>query len=270
MPEYQTIKVTRNNACATIEFTPPILTHDKRDIPIRPGRHRELGIALEELRFDNEIRVVVITGQGDVFCMTAANHPHFHGHTPDKTWDGLQALQYTYQQIIEIEKPVIAKVNGGVKGWGSSLVFSCDFILAREDAVFCDHHLGMGDGNPPVGRPGAGIVPGDGGTIFVPLHMSPPLAREYLWLGKQLTGKELYERGCINAAVPAGELDQACDRMIDALLRRPPYALAFAKRAFNRFYAERFNLMFDIGYAYEMMNKEQNARYAEGRGEKTL
>ena len=47
MPEYQTIKVTRNNACATIEFTPPILTHDKRDIPIRPGRHRELGIALE-------------------------------------------------------------------------------------------------------------------------------------------------------------------------------------------------------------------------------
>ena len=69
------------------------------------------------------------------------------------------------QQIIEIEKPVIAKVNGGVKGWGSSLVFSCDFILAREDAVFCDHHLGMGDGNPPVGRPGAGIVPGDGGSI---------------------------------------------------------------------------------------------------------
>ena len=58
--------------------------------------------------------------------------------------------------------------------------------------------------------------------------------------------------------------------MVDALLRRPPYALAFAKRAFNRFYAERFNLMFDIGYAYEMMNKEQNARYADGRGEKTL
>ena len=160
--------------------------------PLRPGRHRELGIALEEIRFDNEIRVVVITGQDDVFCMTAPNHPHFHGHSPDKTWDGLQALQHTFQQIIEIEKPVIAKVNGGVKGWGSSLVFSCDFILAREDAVFCDHHLGMGDGNPPVGRPGAGIVPGDGGSIFVPLHMSPPLAREYLWLGKQLTGKELY------------------------------------------------------------------------------
>lgn len=270
MPEYKTIKVIRKNNCATIEFTPPMLVHDKNDVAPKPGRHRELGIALEEIRFDNEIRVVVITGQDDVFCMTAPNHPHFHGHSPDKTWDGLQALHHTFQQIIEIEKPIIAKVNGGVKGWGSSLVFSCDFILAREDAVFCDHHLGMGDGNPAVGRPGAGIVPGDGGSIFVPLHMSPPLAREYLWLGKQLTGKELYERGCINAAVPASELDSVCDRMVDALLRRPPYALAFAKRVFNRFYAERFNLMFDIGYAYEMMNKEQHERYAGGRGVETL
>ena len=93
-----------------------MLVHDKNDVSPKPGRHRELGIALEEIRFDNEFRVVVITGQDDVFCMTAPNHPHFHGHSPDKTWDGLQALQHTFQQIIEIEKPVIAKVNGGVKG----------------------------------------------------------------------------------------------------------------------------------------------------------
>jgi hypothetical protein len=66
------------------------------------------------------------------------------------------------------------------------------------------------------------------------------------------------------------ELDSVCDQMVDALLRRPPYALAFAKRVFNRFYAERFNLMFDIGYAYEMMNKEQHERYARGRGVETL
>ena len=89
MPEYKTIKVTRKNNCATIEVTPPMLVHDKNDVAPKPGRHRELGIALEEIRFDNEIRVVVITGQDDVFCMTAPNHPHFHGHSPDKTWDGL-------------------------------------------------------------------------------------------------------------------------------------------------------------------------------------
>jgi enoyl-CoA hydratase len=267
---YRSIKITQKKGVATIEFTPPMLVHDKNDRPVKPGRHRELGMALEELRFDNECRVIVITGKDDIFCMTAPNHPHFHGHTPHSTWDGLQALQYCFQQVIETEKPIIAKVNGGVKGWGSSLVFSCDFIVARQDAVFCDHHMGMGDGNPPVGRPGAGIVPGDGGTIFVPTHMSPPLAREYLWLGKQLTGKQLYDRGCINAAVPAKQLDKVCNELVDALIRRPPYALAFSKRTFNRAISERFNLMFDLGYAYEMMNKEQEGRYVNGRGLKTL
>jgi enoyl-CoA hydratase/carnithine racemase len=68
MAEYKTIKVTRQNSCATIEFTPPMLVHDKNDVSPKPGRHRELGIALEEIRFDNEIRVVVITGQDDVFA----------------------------------------------------------------------------------------------------------------------------------------------------------------------------------------------------------
>jgi len=269
MSTFNTIEVTRKDGCATIEFTSPLLVH-KDGEALRPGRHRELGIALDELRFDNEIRVIVITGKGDVFCMTGVNHPHFHGHTPDQTWDGMQALQHLFQQVIEIEKPIIAKVNGGVKGFGSSLVFACDFIVAREDAVFCDHHMGMGDGNPPVGRPGAGIVPGDGGTVFVPLSMPPALAREYLWLGKQLTGKDLYTRGCINEAVPADQLDAVCDKLVDALMRRPPYALAFSKRAFNRFYADRFNQIFDLGYAYEMMNKEQHGRYVDGRGEKTL
>ncbi len=269
MDDLRTIKVTRDGACATIRFSPPLLVH-KDGESLRPGRHRELGIALDRLRFDNEIRVIVITGEEDVFCMTAVNHPHFHGHTPDKTWDGLQALQHTFQLVIEMEKPIIAKVNGGVKGFGSSLVFACDFVIAREDAVFCDHHLGMGDGNPPVGRPGAGIVPGDGGTIFVPLNMPPAMARDYLWLGKQFTGRQLADKGAIAEAVPAGELDATCDRLVDALLRRPPYALAFSKRSFNRFYADRFNLMFDLGYAYEMMNKEQHDRYVDGRGTKTL
>jgi enoyl-CoA hydratase len=270
MTEYKSIEIRRNGAYATIVFTPPMLQHDEKDRPPRPGRHRELGMAINELRFDNAIRVIVVTGKDDIFCMTAPSHPRVSGHTPGGDWDAMQALQFTFQQIIEAEKPVVAKVNGGVKGFGSSLVFACDFIIAREDAVFCDHHLGMGDGSPPVGRSGAGIVPGDGGTVFVPLHMSPPLAREYLWLGKQLTGKQLYERGCINAAVPAGALDHAVDELVAALLRRPPHALAMAKRAFNRFYAERFNQIFDLGFAYEMLSFTEPDRIVDQRGVDTL
>ena len=149
---YKSVTITRKDGCATITFNQPMLKHDKNNAPPKPGRQRELGIALDELRFDNDIRVIVITGKKDIFCLVGTNHPHFHGHVPHNAWDHLQQLQHTFQQIVEIEKPVIAKVNGHVNGFGSSLVFACDFIVANEKALFWDHHLGMGDGNPPAGR----------------------------------------------------------------------------------------------------------------------
>ena len=270
MTEYKWIDIKREAGCATIQFVSPLLKHNPDGSPITPSSQRELGAALAELRFENDIRVIVITGKDDIFFTAGPTHPNFAGHTPDKTWEGLQSIHFTLQQIIEIEKPIIAKINGTCMGWGASFAFACDFIVACDDARFTDHHLGMGDGNPPVGRPGGGIVPGDGGSIFVPFHMTPALARDFLWLGRAFTGKDLFERGAISAAVPRPELDAECGRLIEALLRRPPYALAFSKRTFNRMFADRFNLMFDLGYSYEMLNKEQHGRYVNGRGTETL
>jgi len=100
--------------------------------------------------------------------------------------------------------------------------------------------------------------------------MSPPLAARVPVARQAVHRQAAYDRGAINAAVPAAELDAECDKLVDALLRRPPYALAFSKRTFNRIYAERFNLLFDIGYAYEMMNKEQHDRYGRWPRDKTL
>ena len=270
MTEYRTITVTRDGAAATIQFKTPLMVHDKNGIPPRPPALREIGMAISELRFDNQTRVIVITGKDDVFMSPAASHPNMRGHTPGADWDIMQALQYTLQQMVEAELPIIAKVNGLAKGFGASLVFACDFILAAENAVLCDHHLGMGDGEPPLGHAAAGIVPGDGGTCFVPLHLPPTVAREFLWLGKRFTGKQLYDRGVINEAVPSADLDATTNRMIAALLRRPPYALAMAKRAFNKPIAERFNSVFDLSWAYEMLNFTQEGKYVDGRGTTTL
>ena len=122
----------------------------------------------------------------------------------------------------------------------------------------------------PLGRADSGTAPGDGGTVFAPLHLPPPIAREYLWLAKQFTGAELARMGVINRAVPADHLDAAVREMCEALLRRPAYALALSKRAFNRFIAERFNLTFSLAHAYERLNFYQYGRYVDGRGEDKL
>jgi enoyl-CoA hydratase len=247
MPAFQTISVTRDDQIATI-------TIQSKDRKALTGPHVEIGAALAELRHDNAVRVVIITGSDDAFFLPPAASPKASGHTPGHDWDLTQGMHRTYQMILEMEKPVIAKVNGNAIGFGSSLAFACDFIVAREDALFCDHHLGMGK-SIQSGQNEFGSVPGDGGTVFVPLHMPPCMAKEYLWLAKEMR---------------ASELDARVDAMAKALLERTPYSLAFAKRAANRVYVERFNLTFDLAWSYELLNFFQHGQYVDGRGESRL
>jgi enoyl-CoA hydratase/carnithine racemase len=104
--------------------------------------------------------------------------------------------------------------------------------------------------------------------------MSPALAREYLWLGKQLTGKQLYDRGIINEAVPADQLDAKTDEIAQALLRRNAYALAMTKRVLNKPALAAFNSIHDAGLAYEFLNfymqTPQAKELGKGRGEQEL
>jgi len=262
MSEFNTITVSRNGQVATI-------TIQAANRKARTGPHVEIGAALSQLRFDNNVRAIVMTGNEDGFFLPPKDSPKASGHTPGLDWDLTQGMQRTYQTILEIEKPVIAKVNGNAIGFGSSLVFACDLIFADEKAVFCDHHLGMGK-TLQGGRSDFGSVPGDGGTVFVPLHMPPCKAKEYLWLSKELTGADLAAAGIINAAVPAAELDAKVDGVVRTLLERTPYSLALAKRALNKAYVEQFNKVYDLAWSYELLNFYQLGQSPDERGVKTL
>ena len=261
MSQYEQIRVERSGAAATIF----LLSREK--IQSKGGSHWEVGLALAELRFDRDIRVIVLTGDGDVFLAPPEGSPHpGRGiHQPGRDFDAIQGLQQTLDQFLQIEKPVIAKVNGNAIGWGSSLVFACDFIIAREDAIICDHHLAMGE-TVHGGSTEFGCVPGDGGTALVPLHMAPCITKEYLWLGREMTGRELADARIINAAVPGDQLDAKVESMVQALLRRTPHSLALSKRALNRLYLDTFNRLHDVSYAYELLNFYTYGRSKDERG----
>jgi len=258
MSEFNTISVAKAGQVATI-------TLQAANRKARTGPHVEIGAALSALRFDNTVRVVVITGDADGFFLPPKDSPKASGHTPGLDWDLTQGMQRTYQMLLEIKKPVIAKVNGNAIGFGSSLVFACDLIVAAEDAVFCDHHLGMGK-TIQGGRGDFGSVPGDGGTTFVPLHMPPCIAKEYLWLSKELTGADLARAGVINAAVSSAELDSRVDELCRSLLERTPHSLALAKRALNKHYIDHFNKTYDLAWSYEVLNFYQLGQSPDERG----
>ena len=169
---------------------------------------------------------------------------------PAAAWRVFSAIVRGHQALAEIEKPVIAKVNGPALGFGQSLAFACDLIVAQDDAVFMDHHIGAAI---PGRDQSYSNVPGDGGAALIPLFMTPPKAKEYLMLAKPYTGLELERMGLINYAVAADALDAKVDEMVQGLLAKGAYTLAWTKRLCNRHVVEQLNRVLDAGIGYEMV-----------------
>lgn len=177
---------------------------------------------------------------------------------PSDNWRNFGSLVRVHQAMCEIEKPIVAKVNGHAVGFGHSMVFASDIIVASEDALFMDHHMGgimniTEDGKEKHVGHDFSSVPGDGGAQLLPLYMSPAKAKEYLMLAEPHTAKELAALGIINYAVPAGELDAKVDEIVQKLLRKAAYPLAWTKRIVNRRVADQLNRSLDAGLAYEMV-----------------
>lgn len=249
----ETCRLAIDGQVATVTIIPP-----KKLVGGTSDLHWELGEVFSHLRGDNSVRVIVLTGEGDDFYAPMPGEfydtPELRAYVtdPPKAWKTFTGVLRTHQMMAEIEKPIVGKVTGNALGFGSSLVFACDLIVAREDAEIIDIHLAMGE--IKEGGPNFGIVTGDGGSSLVPLFFTPAKAKEFLMLAKPYTAAELAEMDVINYAVPAGELDRVVDDIVARLLRRSAYALAWTKRTCNRRVVDSLNMSLDAAAAYEMVN----------------
>ena len=194
---YETCTLEKQGPVATITIpAPKTLQGGTSDL------HWDLGEIFSDLRGDNEIRVVVLTGShGELYVPREAafyrsETARAYLSNPEGAWKTFTGVLRCHQAMAEIEKPIVARVPGHALGFGSSLVFACDLIVAVEDALFVDIHMGMGE--TEEGGPDFGIVPGDGGGSLVPLFMSPALAKEYLMLARRYRARELAQMGIIN------------------------------------------------------------------------
>ena len=254
--ELGSCSVTTAGQVATITIVPPLATGGA-------DLHWELGAVLSDLRDDLDVRVIVLTGTRDEFYVLPpteffADRANWDKRAdPEGAWKTFMGIVRVHQLMAEIEKPIVARVNGDAEAFGSSLVFASDLIVAVEDARVVDIHLAMDE--QPTG-PGFGLVAGDGGASLVPLFTSPARAKEFLMLSEPWTGADLAARGIINRAVPRGELDATVDELVARLLKRSAYALAWTKRIVNRRVVDALNSTLDAGVAYEMVNFLQLAR----------
>lgn len=275
MSDYLLLDIVRTGQIATIVLKR--LERPMREKAKTGGAQRaaEVARALTELRDDNSVRVIVVTGKEDVFTIPPSSYGH-HGN-PGGDWDIMSGVTRAVEALCTIEKPVIAKVNGHAVGFGANLVLGCDFIIAREDAIIADHHMSAGElfiDGELKGSAEHCMVTGDGGAVFAPLKMPMNVAREYLMLARPFTAKELAAMGVVNYAVPASELDAKTEEIAQRLLKRNAYALAMTKRVLNKQMLANFNLVHDAALSYEFLNfymqTPQAKALGEGRGEDRL
>jgi enoyl-CoA hydratase len=237
------------------------------------GGQAAVGVALDQLRWDKSVRVVVITGEKDGEFWLAPHPKHYDNPAqkdrvnPMRARAGQMAEGRRTPNAIEtlavIEKPVIARLNGDAFGFGQSVLWGCDMIVAREDALVADIHTGMGKVLDHKGElrgiPWA-VTPGDGAMAFFPLFLPPTKAKEYLFLSKTYTAKELEELHVFNYAVPLARLDEVTNELIDKLLAIPSSVLARTKRAANKLLVTQWNLVQDLAQAYEVLDLMDHSR----------
>jgi len=154
---------------------------------------------------------------------------------------GRQAKEIAFGQL-DLDKPLICRLNGHATGLGASLALLCDIIIAQENAKIGDPHV-------PVG-----LVAGDGGALIWPQLVGYAKARHYLFTGELITAAEAERIGLITKVVPEAGLDDAVYGLAERLAALPRKALQWTKTVTNLPLKALFQAHFDAGVGYESMS----------------
>lgn len=144
--------------------------------------------------------------------------------------------------LLEIEKPVIARVNGHAVGLGCTLALFCDVVFAAESARIGDPHVAVG------------LVAGDGGAVIWPQLVGFARAKELLMTGELLSATRAEAIGLINHAVKDAELDARVDAFCDRLLSGATEAIRWTKVTVNLELKRLAHALLDPGLAYESLS----------------
>ena len=188
--------------------------------------NREMALAfqdaLDDCQADQNVRVVVITGEGKAFCAGQ----DLKEVTDEKLNPGFKKiLDEHYGPIISkiraLEKPVVAAVNGVAAGAGANIALACDLVIAHEKALFIQAFSAIG------------LIPDSGGTFFLPRLVGFQKATALAMLGEKISANQAEELGLIYKALEEGEYEEYVNRISSRLAQMPTKALALTKQAFN-------------------------------------
>ena len=222
-PAYATLLTDIRNAVLTITINRPDALNALSSRVVEDLEHC-IGAVSEVLTNDDgawPVRGVIITGAGKAF-VAGADIREMTAMTPDEAHAYSSRMHQVTLAIEQLPVPVIAAVNGFALGGGCELAMACDLIYAVSTASF---------GQPEVSL---GLVPGFGGSVRLPHHVGPGLARELLFTGRRLSAEEAQSAGLVTTLFDTVEdlLDGAASTLA-LVARQSPAAVALVKQTLS-------------------------------------
>jgi len=215
--KYENIKIEIQDGIAWVMLNRP----EKRNA-MSPALHYEMDNALPRLEYDNDVKVVVITGAGGNFS-AGQDLKKFFRELEDNPLERREAQaaanRWRWERIYNYNKPTIAMVHGYCVGGAFMQLLACDFAIAADDAVFSLSEVNWG------------ILPGALVSKVVADAVLPRHALYYACLGEPFNGKEAVRIGMVNFSVPPKKLRAAVVDLAGRLMQKSPAVLKATKQA---------------------------------------
>jgi len=204
--------------------------------------------ALDTAAQDDGVRAIILTGEGRAFCAggdvrrlgdrsTGGEEPLPLTAFERRAW--LRRTQRMIVAVHQVEKPIIAAVNGVAAGGGFDLACASDLRVASERATFCEVFAKIG------------LFPGTGGTYFLPRIVGVEKALELIWTADTIDADEALRIGLVGRVVPHEELISTATELARRLVAGPPLAIALGKAAVYRGLDSDFNAALDYASTAE-------------------
>lgn len=222
MADYQTITLERRGGVAILTINRP----DKLNA-LNTQVHLEGVAALDELRKDDSVRVLVLTGAGEKAFIAGADISEFAEHTPVSQRNTFHE-RTLFNSIDTFPKPVIAMINGFCLGGGNELALACDMRIGSETARFSQPEINLG------------IICGGGGTQRLARLIGEGRAMELCLIGDMIDAPTAHKFGLLNHVFPADQLEAETLRIAAKIAEKAPIALQLTKEAVK--FASKSNL----------------------------
>ena len=230
---FENILVTAENGIGQITINRPSKLN-----ALNVATIQELHDAFESLDDNSEIKVIIITGEGEKAFVAGADISEFANFSIEEGAQlSAQGQELLFDFVENLKTPVLAAVNGFALGGGLELAMACHFRIASENAKM---------GLPEVSL---GVIPGYGGTQRLPQLIGKGRAMEMIMTAGMISAEEAYRVGLVNHVVPQAELLDFTKSIATKIMRNSPFAIGRAIKAINANFKEGIN-----GYETEIRN----------------